>query len=512
MAFPVIDIFAGPGGLGEGFASLKNDDNKPAFKSLLSVEREEFAHKTLVLRHVLRQFNDNEYPDEYYDYISGCISLDVFYKEHKLKFNKAAGTALRWSLEEKNRSSLAKIVQNKLGRSRRWVLVGGPPCQAYSLIGRSRRKNDPDFAEDQKHFLYKEYLNFIARHRPPVFVMENVTGLLSAKIADNNILSRILKDLHSPVKATRGHANGLRYRLYSLTEKGEFTFEKNPALFTVNAEEYGIPQARHRIFILGIREDLGVSPECLVRSKAPTVKDAIGDLPQIRSTLSKEPDSLENWRLSISKFNLARLDSELPKTIFSNRIIERVRDVLELIKTKELSHISTHYDLQVQDDIHPTIKNLHDASMMSITGHEARAHMASDLHRYLFASVFSEVVGKSPKLRDFPEFLLPAHKNVQEGRAGLAFDDRFKVQLADSAATTVTSHIAKDGHYFIHYDPEQCRSLTVREAARLQTFPDNYHFEGSRSACYLQIGNAVPPALAKQIASVVAGVLNRIKG
>ncbi|MDL2259733.1 DNA cytosine methyltransferase [Deltaproteobacteria bacterium OttesenSCG-928-K17] len=512
MAFPVIDIFAGPGGLGEGFASLKNDDNKPAFKSLLSVEREEFAHKTLVLRHVLRQFNDNEYPDEYYDYISGHISLDAFYKEHKLKFNKAAGTALRWSLEEENRSSLAKIVQNKLGRSRRWVLVGGPPCQAYSLIGRSRRKNDPDFAEDQKHFLYKEYLNFIARHRPPVFVMENVTGLLSAKVDDDNILSHILKDLHSPVKATRGHANGLRYRLYSLTEKGEFTFEKNPALFTVNAEEYGIPQARHRIFILGIREDLGVSPECLSRSKAPTVKDAIGDLPQIRSTLSKEPDSLENWRLSISKFNLARLGSELPETIFSNRIIERVRDVLELIKTKELSHVSTHYDLQVQGDIHPTIKSLHDSRMMSITGHEARAHMASDLHRYLFASVFSEVVGKSPKLRDFPEFLLPAHKNVQEGRAGLAFDDRFKVQLAGSEATTVTSHIAKDGHYFIHYDPEQCRSLTVREAARLQTFPDNYHFEGSRSACYLQIGNAVPPALAKQIAYVVAGVLNRIKG
>ncbi|MDR1086379.1 MAG: DNA (cytosine-5-)-methyltransferase [Deltaproteobacteria bacterium] len=512
MAFPVIDIFAGPGGLGEGFASLKNDDNKPAFTSFLSVECEEFAHKTLVLRHVLRQFNDNEYPDEYYDYITGRISLDVFYNEHKIKVSKAAGTALKLSLEENNRKLLTEIVKKKLGRSRRWVLVGGPPCQAYSLIGRSRRKNDPRFAVDQKHFLYEEYLNFITTHHPPVFVMENVTGLLSAKVNNKNILDRILADLHSPLKATKGHANGLRYRLYSFTEKGEITFEKNPALFTVNAEEYGIPQARHRIFILGICENLKVNPECLVRSKAPSVKDAIGDLPPIRSTLSKEPDSLKNWRLSISKFNLARLDSELPKTVFSDRIIGRVRDVLELIKTKELSHISTKYELQVHGDIHPTIKNLYDSNMVAIPGHEARAHMASDLHRYLFASVFSEVVGKSPKLKDFPEFLHPAHKNVQSGLAVLAFDDRFKVQLADSEATTVTSHIAKDGHYFIHYDPEQCRSLTVREAARLQTFPDNYHFEGSRSACYLQIGNAVPPALAKQIASVVAGVLNRIKG
>ena len=512
MAFPVIDIFAGPGGLGEGFASLKNEDNKPAFKNILSVEREQFAHKTLVLRHVLRQFNDNENPKAYYDYISGRISLATFYKDHKRKFDKAIGTALKWSLEEKNRLGLAEIVQNKLNRSKKWVLVGGPPCQAYSLIGRSRRKNDPKFAADQKHFLYKEYLNFITIHQPPIFVMENVTGLLSAKIGDNNILSHILEDLHSPVKATSGHSNGLHYRLYSLTEKGEFTFEKNPVLFTVNAEEYGIPQARHRIFILGIREDLGVIPECLVRSKAPTVKDAIDDLPQIRSTLSKEPDSLENWRLAISKFNSAQLASELPKTIFSEGIIDRLQEVLEIIKTKELPHISTDYDSRIQSNTHPVIKSLHDSNMSSITGHEARAHMASDLHRYLFASVFSEVAGKSPKLRDFPEFLLPAHKNVQEGRAGLAFDDRFKVQLADSEATTVTSHIAKDGHYFIHYDPEQCRSLTVREAARLQTFPDNYHFEGSRSACYLQIGNAVPPALAKQIAYIVAGVLNRMRG
>ncbi len=512
MPFPVIDIFAGPGGLGEGFASLKNDIDTPAFRTILSVEHENFAHKTLLLRHVLRRFPDNEYPEEYYDYISGHISFEIFHKAHRRKFEKATKSALQLSLGENTRSFLAEKVHNRLGDAKRWVLVGGPPCQAYSLVGRARRKNDPNFADDEKHFLYQEYLNFIVRHRPPVFVMENVVGLLSAKVGDKNILSRILDDLHSPVKATSGHTNGLRYRLFSLTEKGEFTQEKNPTVFTVKAENYGIPQARHRIFILGIRSDLQVTPKCLVPSKAPTVKEAIGDLPKIRSILSKEPDSLENWRLAISKFDIAQLDRDQPGTSIDGRLKSRIREAVRSIQETQLFHAARDYSYHISARIHPTIKNLHDPHLTSITGHETRAHMASDLHRYLYASVFAEVSGKSPKLRDFPGFLLPAHKNVQEGRAGIAFEDRFKVQVANCEATTITSHIAKDGHYFIHYDPEQCRSLTVREAARLQTFPDNYHFEGSRSACYLQIGNAVPPALAKQIADIVADVLYRIKG
>ena len=137
--------------------------------------------------------------------------------------------------------------------------------------------------------------------------------------------------------------------------------------------------------------------------------------------------------------------------------------------------------------------------------HEARSHMASDLARYFYAATFTTVNGRSPKGHaDFSlAGLAPAHKNWRSGK----FVDRFRVQQSDRPSSTVTSHIAKDGHYFIHFDPIQCRSLTVREAARLQTFPDNYFFQGNRTEQYHQVGNAVPPLLAREIASICKTLL-----
>ena len=161
---------------------------------------------------------------------------------------------------------------------------------------------------------------------------------------------------------------------------------------------------------------------------------------------------------------------------------------------------------------HSTLQRLHDPRLNVLTSHESRGHMPSDLRRYMFAAVFADVTGRTPKMKDFPEALLPDHQNVELARMGKMFNDRFRVQLPDQVATTITSHISKDGHYFIHYDPSQCRSLTVREAARLQTFPDNYKFEGNRTAQYHQVGNAVPPYLAMQIAEIIAEVLDAMKG
>jgi DNA (cytosine-5)-methyltransferase 1 len=145
--------------------------------------------------------------------------------------------------------------------------------------------------------------------------------------------------------------------------------------------------------------------------------------------------------------------------------------------------------------------------LLGVCNHETRGHIIKDLHRYFFAAVFARKHGRSPLLQDLPKALLPEHENVTAALDETKFNDRFRVQLSYRPSTTVVSHIAKDGHYFIHYDCTQCRSLTVREAARLQTFPDNYFFEGPRTEQYKQVGNAVPPLLARQIAEIVAGLL-----
>lgn len=148
-----------------------------------------------------------------------------------------------------------------------------------------------------------------------------------------------------------------------------------------------------------------------------------------------------------------------------------------------------------------------DERLEGVSQHETRAHMRSDLHRYLFAACFARAFERTPKLPDYPADLLPNHWNV--GSDSTPFLDRFRVQLGSMPSTTVVSHICKDGHYYIHPDPSQCRSLTVREAARLQTFPDNYFFEGSRTEQYVQVGNAVPPFLANQLGQVVFDLLSR---
>ena len=142
-----------------------------------------------------------------------------------------------------------------------------------------------------------------------------------------------------------------------------------------------------------------------------------------------------------------------------------------------------------------------------ILNHETRTHLKEDLARYLFSAIYLEKKGDFPKLRDYPDWLLPNHKNAR----GTKFADRFRTQRPEEPATTITSHISKDGHYFIHYDPEQCRSLTVREAARIQTFPDNYFFCGARTHQFHQVGNAVPPYLAYQIAKIVNNIFSELR-
>jgi DNA (cytosine-5)-methyltransferase 1 len=151
----------------------------------------------------------------------------------------------------------------------------------------------------------------------------------------------------------------------------------------------------------------------------------------------------------------------------------------------------------------PLLQWLENAELEAVAQHETRGHMSSDLGRYMFSATFGCLHGYSPKANEFPVEISPDHRNWHSG----VFSDRFRVQIADQPSTTVTSHISKDGHYFIHPDAVQCRSLTVREAARLQTFPDDYLFLGNRTEQYVQVGNAVPPFLARQIAQLLHKVI-----
>ncbi len=505
--YPVVDLFAGPGGLGEGFASATGEKGKPRFDSVVAIERDEFSHQTLLLRHFLRRFPSDALPDNYYKFLLGEIDRAELYRRHKSEFEEASKSALKISLGPEAHAAVKRLINQRIGGQERWALVGGPPCQAYSLVGRSRMMGRPEFEQDERHFLYLEYLKIIIDHQPPVFVMENVKGLLSARIDGKPVINRIVSDLTSPKKALRNAENGLGYTLYSLSEDEKPGEEVDPRLFLVRAEDYGVPQARHRIFIVGIRNDLNVRPGRLRPHSPPTVRQTIGALPPLRSSVSKGGDSVEKWRAELAKLDSSEIQRQLNGSIYADDISRGIDVQRADSRHSPKSSSSTKY-FRSSTGKHPTLRRLHDANLRVLTAHEARSHMPSDLRRYRFASIFADVTGKSPKLADFPKSLLPAHQNVELGRTGKMFSDRFRVQLPDQVATTITSHISKDGHYFIHYDPAQCRSLTVREAARLQTFPDNYSFQGPRTAQYHQVGNAVPPYLAAQIAEVVAEVLD----
>lgn len=510
MAIPVIDLFAGPGGLGEGFSSLLNRERKRSFKIKLSIEMDEHAHRTLELRAFFREFPPGKAPPDYYDYLTGKLERDDLFARYPEQAANAAKEA--WCVELGGETApeddLDRRTREGLEGASNWVLIGGPPCQAYSLVGRSRvigGEGRAAYDADPRHHLYKHYLRIIAEHRPPVFVMENVKGLLSAKVKQERIFDRILQDLRNPRAAISSSriGNSDEYRLLPLvpTENELLGGFYAPEDFIIRSEQFGIPQARHRLIILGIRSDIKAQPDLLAQQPRTTVEDAISDLPRLRSGLSKEVDSGDAWLRSIEQiaeatwFRNGTLSDNIRSEIRAavGKLSSKLKrgDAFLAGATKPKCHASWYFD--------PKLKG--------VCNHETRGHIKGDLHRYLFASVFAKVNGRSPQLEDFPKQLLPDHRNVQDALKETKFNDRFRVQLRDRPSTTVVSHISKDGHYYIHYDPTQCRSLTVREAARLQTFPDNYFFEGNRTEQYKQVGNAVPPLLARQIAEIVAGIL-----
>lgn len=524
-SIPVIDLFAGPGGLAEGFSSVLNK-NKRVFDIKLSIEMEENAHKTLELRSFCRQFDPGNLPDEYYAVIE---EADLQKREEKKKalFEKY----FEESEHAKNEAWHAELggdhfppelvderIEKALDGQKDWLLIGGPPCQAYSMAGRSRVGGID--ADDHRVYLYKEYLRIIAKHQPAVFVMENVKGLLSAKVNGERVFEWMLNDLEAP-STVFNELDSKNYKIYSLTTKADvFDIYGKPSYsdhrdYLIKCNKYSIPQKRHRVILLGIREDIDVIPGVITPSvDEVNLGDVIGDLPKIRSGLNKrflqheEVDGKKKRkyeRLVDSDKNWESIVNDIKTEIYS-------WDGVVKGKIKTIKSTGNAVGSEFMETEGNKILNgwYYDEKLKGVANHVSRSHLTQDLMRYMFSSLYAKTHHRFPRLHEYEAFsdeLLPDHKSARSGK----FADRFRVQLENEPATTVTSHISKDGHYFIHYDPDQCRSLTVREAARIQTFPDNYLFCGSRTAQFRQVGNAVPPYLAFQIGELVHDLMSVLK-
>ena len=512
---PVIDLFSGPGGLAEGFAAPSKKDGRHRFKVVLSIEKDVVAHRTLRLRAFLRKFRSG-LPDEYYEYLNGSLSKEpnwatLYPKQWEEAHDETPCIELGTDEAESFMNRRVRAIRKEHGG--RTVLIGGPPCQPYSIVGRTRNAGNPnyDIDKDDRLSLYEEYAAALRLLRPAVAVMENVKGILSARYND----TRAFDDVMEALQDAGGKG---RYRLFSLsaaTESRAWGDGLAPKDFVVRAEEHGVPQRRHRVFVICIRNDVAkelpgrMLPKLETEEIRITVNDVVGAMPMLRSRLSRGDDA-QAWQGAVKAAH-GLVGKHMPAMSQSQR-----REFRHALKLALKSAKGTPLPFRDEGKAgaagcgESCPENLSEwlcnRKLRRLPNNETRGHIPGDLGRYLYAVAFANTFGRSPRASDFPRDLAPSHANWDSGK----FTDRFRVQLGDAPATTITSHISKDGHYFIHPDPGQCRSLTVREAARLQTFPDDYLFHGGRTQQYIQVGNAVPPYLARQIAEQVAIVLGHL--
>ena len=509
---PVVDLFAGPGGLAEGFSACRRPDGRRRYRIALSIEKDGVAHRTLLLRAFLRKFAKG-FPPEYYEFLNGVVPEEPDWARlYPKRWTSACDETrcLALGTYEARVFLRDRIEQIRSEHGGRTVLLGGPPCQAYSVIGRSRNAGNPGYNadKDDRQSLYEQYLHVLWQLRPAVAVMENVQGMLSARRNGELIFPEVIRRLQ--------HEGGMDgYRLLALASRSaaqSWDDGLKPGDFLVHAEKHGVPQARHRLFVICVRRDVAeaLSEEHLPQLESERDTVALGDIisamPRLRSRLSQGDDP-NSWQEAVRAAHDLIVTNQ---PAMSNDEKSRFRRALARALGAANGSVPPFRDARGNTFLPERCPRdlrewIFDEQLSMLPNNETRRHMAADLARYLFTAAFGCAFGRSPKTFDFPGALMPSHANWQSGR----FADRYRVQLADRPCTTVTSHLSKDGHYFIHPDPGQCRSLTVREVARLQTFPDNYFFHGPRTQQYVQVGNAVPPFLAHQIALTLSTVLDR---
>lgn len=410
-----LDLFAGAGGLSEGFT-------RAGYEPVAHVEMDVAACYTLRTRAAYHWLKRENKLDIYNRYLTGVITRDQFYKEIP---QNVLDTVLNYEISSDTLPQIFEDVDKLLNGEKLDLIIGGPPCQAYSLAGRSR--SETKMVGDKRNYLYKYYAEFLQKYQPKYFVFENVLGLLSAKDEDGTL-----------------HFDNMQ----KLFEEYGYSTEFQP----LNASDYGVLQNRKRIILIGKlgRGEKNFYPEIVKATCAHKVGELFCDLPSIQAGEGSVTPVATN-----------------PYT----------GKYLTEAGIKE-------YDTE------------------PVTFHQARPHTEQDLEIY---RIVVDTWNKTKTRIAYTD--LPAHLRTHNNTK--CFLDRFKVVAGNlPCAQTVVAHICRDGHYYIHPDIKQNRSLTPREAARIQTFPDNYYFESasgkpSRTLAYKQIGNAVPVLLAYRIAEAL---------
>lgn len=319
-AIGIVDLFSGPGGLGEGFSRVQQADGRRAYEIDLSVEKDPVAHRTLTLRSFLRKF-DTTFPEEYIDFLNGDGTSEPDWEAlYPQQWQAAVHETLNLTLGADGTSEIVseRIAEVRRKRGNRVILIGGPPCQAYSLAGRGRKPSDLGYVahEENRHRFYEEYIDVLRQLRPAAFVMENVKGMLSSSIEKMKVFDLVTKDL-------TGGDGAAEYILFPLSGEPSFDGEALPRSFIVQAEDHGVPQARHRVIIVGIRRDLsdakgGVAPPYLpIETRLATVRNVLENMPILRSGISARGgnrDDTNDWKKTISAASALISGEGLPLT------------------------------------------------------------------------------------------------------------------------------------------------------------------------------------------------------
>ena len=405
-----IDLFAGAGGLSEGFI-------RAGFKPIAHVEMNKDACNTIKTRTAYHWLKENKKSRIYTDYLkSESKNKEELWKSVP---ENLINSVINKEITENTLSEIFNTIDKELDGSKVDLIIGGPPCQAYSIVGRARK----DMESDPRNHLYKHYVRFLEKYKPKMFVFENVPGILSAK--NGEYLSKIFK--------------AVRNAGYELSI---------PPKNHLNAKDFGVLQDRKRVIIIGWRKDLNL--------KYPEFETKVQDF-QILKDLFSDLKPLKNGQGTLHAVDYAKPTTEYLKQ-------SNIRNGLDFV-----------------------------------TQHIVRPNNNNDLEIYQIA-IEKWNNGKRLNYAELPKRLIK-HSNTE------SFVNRFQVVNGKGVSHTVVAHIAMDGHYYIHPDKKQNRSISVREAARIQSFPDDYFFEGSRTAAFKQIGNAVPPLLAKALAKAIKDYL-----